>query len=154
MTANHITSWAHYLTSEEGRSPATVKEYLKDVRLLRTWLDHPDRPQQQRGRGWEEITAGDLRAFLAESKPAPRRNHRLVSAWLSFWRFLRDVQHVQGVQKGPDELKRPRLSKRLPGALSLAEVALLLDTVSGILCQPCPGRSRAVWSIGPFSLLF
>ena len=84
MTANHIRAWAHYLTSEEGRSPATVREYLKDIRLLRSWLDHPDRPQQLRGRGWEDITASDLRGFLAELKPAPRRNHRLVSAWRSF----------------------------------------------------------------------
>ncbi len=27
--------WAHYLGGEEGRSQATVSEYLKDVRLLR-----------------------------------------------------------------------------------------------------------------------
>lgn len=90
-----------YLESEEGRSPATVKEYLKDVRLLRAWLDAPDQPQ-------------------------PRRNHRLVSAWRSFWKFLRDVQKIPGVQLGPAELKLP---KRLPGALPLAEIAKLLDTV-------------------------
>ncbi|WP_241191384.1 tyrosine-type recombinase/integrase [Deinococcus psychrotolerans] len=35
---------------------------------------------------------------------------------------------MPGVQAGPDELKRPKLPKRLPGALSLQEVALLLST--------------------------
>jgi len=32
----------------------------KDIRLLRTWLDSSDRPQQERGCAWEDITASDL----------------------------------------------------------------------------------------------
>ncbi len=30
-----IHAWAHYLATEEGLSPATVKEYRKYLRLLR-----------------------------------------------------------------------------------------------------------------------
>ena len=40
-----IQAWAHYLTTEEGLSPATVKEYLKDLRLLRAWLDRSELPE-------------------------------------------------------------------------------------------------------------
>ncbi|GAA4006511.1 tyrosine-type recombinase/integrase [Deinococcus rubellus] len=123
-----VQAWTHYLTSEEGRSPATVKEYLKDVRLLMNWLDQPARPQYQPQWAWASIGARDLRSFLTQLKPAPRRHHRLVSSWRSFWKFLRDVQRLPDIQKGPDELKRPKLPKRLPGALSLPDVALLLDT--------------------------
>ncbi len=147
MAANLIEAWAHYLTSEEGRSPATVREYLKDIRLLRKWLDDPERPQQQRGRGWEDITASDLRGFLAELKPAPRRNHRLVSSWRSFWRFLREVERLPALQAGPAELKRPKLPKRLPGALSLADVAKLLDTVYK---DSSPARGLRNWCILAF----
>jgi integrase/recombinase XerD len=146
-TDGSIKSWAHYLTSEEGRSPATVREYLKDVRLLRAWLDHPTRPQHQRGRGWAEIGSADLRAFLAELKPAPRRNHRLVSSWRSLWRFLRDVQRLPGIQTGPEELKRPKLPRRLPGALSLADVSTLLDTVYR---DRSPARGLRNWCVLAF----
>ena len=144
---NQIEAWAHYLTSEEGRSPATVSEYLKDIRLLRAWLDRPELPQPQRGRGWEEIGAADLRGFLAASSPAPRRHHRLVSSWRSFWRFLRTVQKLPGVQLGPEELKRPKLPQRLPGALALADVAKLLDTVHR---DKSPTRGERNWCVLAF----
>lgn len=144
---NQVEAWAHYLTTEEGRSPATVSEYLKDIWLLRTWLDRSELPQQMRGRGWEEIGAADLRGFLAQLGPAPRRHHRLVSSWRSFWRFLRDVQRLQGVQKGPEELKRPKLPKRLPAALELKDVALLLDTVYR---DRSPSRGERNWCVLAF----
>ncbi|MGI8748715.1 MAG: tyrosine-type recombinase/integrase [Deinococcus sp.] len=144
---NQIEAWAHYLMSEEGRSPATVKEYLKDVRLLRSWLDDSARPQVQRGRGWEDVSAADLRSFLAALKPSPRRNHRLVSAWRSFWRFLQGVQKMPGIQKGPEELKRPKLPKRLPAAISLPDVAKLLDTVYR---DPSPARGLRNWCVIAF----
>lgn len=142
---NQVEAWAHYLTSEEGRSPATVKEYLKDVRLLRAWLDGPARPQ--RGRDWADVSAGDLRAFLAQLTPSPRRNHRLVSSWRSFWSYLRDVEKLPGLQPGPAELKRPKLPKRIPAALSLPEVAKLLDTVYR---DPSPARGLRNWCVVAF----
>ncbi|WP_412030520.1 tyrosine-type recombinase/integrase [Deinococcus yunweiensis] len=142
-----VLAWAHYLTSEEGRSPATVREYLKDVRLLRAWLDAPERPQPQRGRPWEDITAGDLRAFLAQLTPSPRRNHRLVSSWRSFWAYLRDVERVPGLQPGPAELKRPKLPKRIPAALSLPDVAKLLDAVYR---DRSPSRGLRNWCVVAF----
>ena len=146
-TGNQIEAWAHYLTSEEGRSPATVREYLKDVRLLRAWLDAPERPQPQRGRPWEDITAGDLRAFLAQLNPAPRRSHRLVSSWRSFWRFLQGVQKLPGVQPGPAELKRPKLPRRLPGTLSLQDVAKILNVVYR---DRSPSRGLRNWCVVAF----
>jgi integrase/recombinase XerD len=147
MPPIHVEAWAHYLTSEEGRSPATVREYLKDVRLLRAWLNDPTRPQAQRGRDWEDVGASDLRAFLAAHKPAPRRNHRLLASWRSFWRFLRDVQRLPGVQKGPEELKRPKLPKRLPSSISLPDVAKLLDTVYR---DASPARGLRNWCVIAF----
>lgn len=147
FAGNQIEAWAHYLTTEEGRSPATVREYLKDVRLLRAWLDAPERPQHQRGRDWPDVGAADLRAFLAELKPSPRRHHRLVSSWRSFWKFLRDVQKLPGVQPGPLELKKPKLPKRLPVALTVQDVARLLDTVYR---DKSPQRGLRNWCVVAF----
>lgn len=144
---SQVEAWAHYLESEEGRSPATVREYVKDVRLLRAWLDAPERPQGERGRSWEDISVADLRAFLAQLKPAPRRAHRLVSSWRSFWRFLKEVQHLHGMQPGPAELRRPKLPRRLPGALSLTDVAKLLDTAYR---DKSPARGLRNWCVMAF----
>ncbi len=47
-TQAFVQVWTHYLSSEEGRSPATVKEYAKDIRLLRHPLPKPRAPDQDR----------------------------------------------------------------------------------------------------------
>jgi integrase/recombinase XerD len=147
LSDNQVKAWAHYLSTEEGRSPATVREYLKDVRFLRGWLDKPEHPQSQRGRDWSEIGASDLRAFLAELSPAPRRHHRLVAAWRSFWRFLQAVQGLPGMQEGPMALKKPKLPKRLPMALTVQEVAKLLEVVYQ---DSSPKRGLRNWCIVAF----
>lgn len=123
---DHVEAFGHYLTQEEGLSPASAHKYTLDVLRLRRWID-----DQYKARGlppaWEDVTAADLRAFMAEHKPAPARSHRLIAAWRKFWAFLRDVQRVPGLQQGPHELKRPKLPSRLPKFLTVSEVAQLLD---------------------------
>lgn len=144
---NQIEIWAHYLTHEQGRSPATVREYLKDVRLLRSWLDAEDKPQHLRGRDWGELSAADLRAFLAQLSPAPRRFHRLVNSWRSFWRFLVRVQKLPGVQDITAELTTPKIPKRAPVKLTLEDVAKLLDVVYR---DKSPQRGLRNWCIVAF----
>lgn len=123
---NHIQAFEHYLEIEERRTPQTVRAYLADVRMLRAYLDAPTQPQHTRGRDWEQISAADLRGFLASIKPKPHRVHRLIASWIKFWTFLRDVQHVP-VSNPPGELKRPKLPSRLPKYLETPQIAKLLD---------------------------
>lgn len=144
---NQIEIWAHYLTKEQGRSPATVREYLKDVRPLRSWLDAEDKPQHLRGRDWGELSAADLRAFLATADPSPRRFHRLVNSWRSFWRFLVRVQKLPGVQDITAELTTPKIPKRAPVKLTLEDVAKLLDVVYR---DKSPQRGLRNWCIVAF----
>ncbi len=117
------------------------------MRLLCAWLDRPELPEAQRGRAWHQISATDLRAYLAHSKPAPRRNHRLVSSWRNFWIFLQDIQRLPDLQLGPAELRRPKLPKRLPSALALTDVAKLLDAVWN---DKSPVRGERNWCIVAF----
>lgn len=143
---NHVQAFEHYLEIEERRTPQTVRAYLADVRQLRAYLDRDDQPQHQRGRDWEQISAADLRGFLAAHKPKPHRVHRLIASWSKFWTFLRDVQHVP-VQNPAGELKRPKLPSRLPKYLETPQIAKLLDAAHR---DPNPARGLRNWAFLAF----
>ncbi|WP_135230123.1 tyrosine-type recombinase/integrase [Deinococcus fonticola] len=143
---NHVEAFRHYLEIEERRTPQTVRAYLADVRMLRAYLDGDGQPQHQRGRDWEQISAADLRGFLAQSRPKPHRVHRLIASWSKFWAFLRDVQHLS-VQNPPGELKRPKLPGRLPKYLETPDIAKLLDAAHR---DSNPNRGLRNWALLAF----
>lgn len=146
---SHVEAFTHYLTQEEGLSPNSAKKYTLDVLLLRRWIDErhqkagrPGLPPQ-----WEDVTAADLREFMAAHKPAPARSHRIIASWRKFWGFLRDVQRVPGLQPGPHELKRPKMPARLPKYLTTPDVARLLDVAYK---QRNPRKAARDWAILAF----
>lgn len=57
------------------------------------------------------------------------------------------MQKLSGIQKGPEELKRLKLPKRLPSAVSLPDVARLLDTVHR---EESPARGLRNWCVIAF----
>ena len=146
---SQVEAFTHYLTQEEGLSPASAHKYKLDVLMLRRWLD--ERHQQAVRPGlppqWEDVTAADLREFMAAHKPAPARSHRIIASWRKFWAFLRDVQRVPGLQQGPHELKRPKLPARLPKYLTTPDVARLLDVAYQ---QRNPRKASRDWAILAF----
>lgn len=144
---NHVSAFEHYLEIEERRTPQTVRAYLADVRQLRAHLDAESQPQHQRGRDWEQITAADLRGFLASVKPKPHRVHRLIASWVKFWTFLRDVQHVPGIGNPPGEIKRPKLPGRLPKYLETPDIARLLNAAH---TDKNPARALRNWAFLAF----
>jgi integrase/recombinase XerD len=143
---NHIEVFQHYLEIEERRTPATVRGYLADVRQLRAYLDAESQPQHQRGRDWEQISAADLRGFLAATRPKPHRVHRLLASWMKFWRFLSEVQHVQ-IGNPAAEIKRPKLPGRLPKYLETSDIARLLDAAHR---DKNPARALRNWAFLAF----
>lgn len=143
---NHVEAFRHYLEIEERRTPQTVRAYLADVRQLRAHLDAEHQPERGRGRDWENITAADLRGFLASIKPKPHRVHRLIASWVKFWAFLRDVQHLP-VGNPPGELKRPKLPGRLPKYLETPDISRLLDAAH---TDKNPNRALRNWAFLAF----
>lgn len=138
-----IEGFEHYLTQEEGLSPATARKYALDVQALWRWLEgQPSAPTS-----WADVTARHLRAFMAAQKPAPARARRLIAAWRKFWIYLAEVEDVGGLHPGPAELKRPKLPARLPRHLTVAEVKRLLDVAAR---QPNARRALRDWAILAF----
>ena len=143
---SHTDAFAHYLTQEEGLSPASARKYTLDVEMLRRWIDEEATASHRLPPAWEDITAADLRSFMAAHKPAPARNHRIIASWRKFWAFMADVQRLP-MQPGPRELKRPKLPTRLPKHLTTPEVARLLTVAYE---QPNPHRSIRDWALLAF----
>lgn len=121
-----VASFGHYLSVEESRSPGTVRGYLADVRQLRAFLDGEGQPEEKRDRPWEQVTAADLRAFLADARPSPHRVHRLLASWLKFWTYLREIEGLTLLTLPPANLKRPKLPRRLPKYLEVSDISRLL----------------------------
>lgn len=117
-----IAAFESYLLAEEGLSPSTVRQYRLDVLSLARWLEQ----ERQGVQAWQAVTARELRAYLQEHKLAPARFRRMVSSFKKFWNYLAEVEHLP-MQRGPAELKTPKLPTRLPKYLTTDEVSQLLN---------------------------
>lgn len=110
------------LEHERRLSPRTVRAYRHDLEDFERFL-----ADRGRGRGPEDVTAPDLRAYLAELHPRtePRTRARRLAAIRSFYRFLLRRRRVK---KNVGELvASPKLPAPLPRALNVDEVFRLLE---------------------------
>ncbi|MBZ9752161.1 tyrosine-type recombinase/integrase [Deinococcus sp. HMF7620] len=117
-----LPAFEGYLLHEEALSPATVRQYRADTEKLANWL----LTEYEHLTGWEQIGARELRVYMQQGRPAPARARRLVSSWKKLWRYLEDVEKL-AMQRGPAELKSPKLPSKLPQPLSQEELSRLLN---------------------------
>ncbi|MBZ9753344.1 tyrosine-type recombinase/integrase [Deinococcus sp. HMF7604] len=117
-----LPAFEGYLLHEEALSPATVRQYRADTEKLANWL----LTEYEHLTGWEQIGARELRVYMQQGRPAPARARRLVSSWKKLWRYLEDVEKLS-MQRGPAELKSPKLPSKLPQPLSQEELSRLLN---------------------------
>lgn len=126
-----------YLALEAGNSVHTVENYLRDIRRLAAYT------VAQGGRRPEDVTAAQLREFVYALKDlglAPATIRRQISAIRSYYRFLIGEGHAA---RDPSErLESPRLWRKLPAVLSVAEVERLLAAPN--TDEPLAIRDRAL----------
>lgn len=135
-----LDSYLEYLTSVRQASPHTVKGYTEDLVQFMRFAE-----ERQRA-GWLEITAFDIRRYLAElmdSGMARASVARKLSALRAFFAFL------QARRLREDDptvgLRAPKLPERLPHYLEEDEMTDLLhapdlDTAQGL-------RDRAILEV-------
>jgi integrase/recombinase XerD len=114
-----------WLAVERGRAPSTLVAYRRDLTRYATWLA---------GRGLAVDTVGeaDLASFVASESAAgrsPATVARVAVAVRSLHRFL-SIEHEGRADPGAD-VEAPRVPAGLPKALDEAQVAALLDGVTG-----------------------
>ena len=62
---------------------------------------------------------------MQQCQPAPARARRLLSSWKKLWNYLSEIEK-RDMQRGPAELKSPKLPSKLPQPLSTDELSRLL----------------------------
>ncbi len=128
-----------WMAAEQRRSPTTIASYRRDLRRFDAYLE-------EHGLVLIAVTPADLERFVAvlraEGK-APSSVARNLVAVRSLYRFLRDEGYPED-DPGAD-VEVPRVPAGLPKALSEAEIAGLLDSVTGD--EPLDRRDRAILEV-------
>lgn len=129
-----IRRFLDYLRLERGSSPHTLRNYAKDLTLLRGFLG--EQP-------WERVTLLSLRRFTAGQRTAglsKRTVARRVASARSFFRFLcREGLLRENPSAG---LRAPKQDKHLPVFLSVREAGALMAAPRGD--GFAPSRDRAI----------
>ena len=129
--------FAIYHRVEGGKGERTISAYLADVRRFRAWLDeHAPVP-------WEQVQTRHIRAYMAwlsddrlvirdDGSSVLRRAvgakyiNRVTSSLREWFSYLERVEKV--IEGNPTaDLKKPKIPKRDPEHLSVAEISRLIQ---------------------------
>jgi len=119
----YIEKFLNYLKVERDASPHTLRNYKKDLTLLRGSL--ADLP-------WEKVGLTHLRQFVAQQRAqglSKASIARRVATIRSFFRFLCRDGYL--TENPAFVLSRPKLDRHLPSFLSVEETAHLVEAPSG-----------------------
>lgn len=118
-----IRGFILYLHNVKKTSENTMMSYQRDLLKLRKYL-----AEQGIAGGWELVTQEQLAAYISnlqEKAFAAATISRNVASIKAFYNYL----HREGIVKrdAADNLKAPKLEKKMPTILSMDEVVLLLE---------------------------
>ncbi|MBD7958762.1 site-specific tyrosine recombinase XerD [Microbacterium sp. Sa4CUA7] len=141
-----VDAYLRHVAIERGLSPHTSAAYRRDLAGYAQWLDAA-------GIGdTDEVTADVVSAFVADRAaadppPASSSLARLQSAVRSFHRFL--AREGIATEDPTGRLRPPKAARRLPKALTIAQVEALLDASGPAAEDAAPGdlvgmRDRAL----------
>jgi len=133
-----IKEYEGFLKLEKGLSPHSIEAYLSDLKKLDQFLLHTRITV-----GPEMLTTEQLGQFLSwisELGLSARSQARILSGIKAFYRYLlmEDI-----LQKDPTALlEGPRLGRKLPEVLTVAEIDRMLDMID--LSKPQGRRNKAM----------
>jgi len=157
-----IERFRRYLAAERRCSPHTVAAYTRDLQALVSYCDRAGLES------WVRIDSAHLRSFAARlhgAGLAPRSIQRRLSAVRSFYEFLqreghalrnraaadstaageRDDREIEQIRGNPgQEVRAPKVARRLPETLDADQMARLLEIPAG---EPFATRDRAIMEL-------
>ena len=138
----YVEKFLDYLRIERNASAHTMRNYAKDLALLREALDQ-SRGQALGERPWDQVDLIALRQFVADQRARGLSKvtvARRVATVRSFFRFLHREGHiVSNVAAG---LIRPKQDRKLPAFLSVEQAVRLVEAPKGDDWAIC--RDRAI----------
>jgi site-specific recombinase XerD len=125
-----------------GSSENTIRAYLGDIKRFRRWLDAEGRSGGSPPT-WLEVTEREIRTYLAHlatervaERPdgsrvkigpiTPKTTHRIISSLRRWFDYLIDVEKLPLSQNPARRIRKPKLPKRHPPALTPEQVASLI----------------------------
>lgn len=123
---NDITAFISYLHNVKKTSDNTRLSYRRDLCKFADFME------KQGISDFEEITPEHLQAYmeyLKEQKFAAATISRNVASIKAIYQYL--CQERDGLENISEELKAPKIEKRIPEILSMEEVVRLLEQPSG-----------------------
>lgn len=119
MLNKFLSDFTYYLKVERNLSPNTVAAYSSDVREFFAFC----------GKTPVEAASEDLSAYLLSRSEdiSSRSQARLLSSLRSFFDYL--VLEGERKDNPCDAIDSPKLSRYLPGVLSVEEVEAIMDSV-------------------------
>jgi len=135
-----------FLQLERSLSKHTIEAYLRDVSLLQRYSEL----QQDRGtkheassRNIEKFKAKDIHRFLVyltELGLSAHSQARIISGLKAYYKFLIMENIIE--QSPMDLIDAPKLGRKLPDTLSLAEIEQLIKQID--LSKPEGHRNKAI----------
>lgn len=135
-----LAEFLTHLGLEKSSSPQTVKSYREDLTQALQFVRDRTKKSSVEPFDWNTRSLRAFLAWLHEQKYAKTTIARRLAAIRTFGKFL-CRQGVLGANPA-SALRTPRLDKKLPHFLTLAEVERLLDSPSAI--TPLGRRDRAI----------
>lgn len=136
--SSSIKGFKAYLSLEKGLSKNSIDAYLRDINLLRSFIDpenshiSPDRTQTEQIREF-------LKA-LNENEINVRSQARILSGIRAFYKYLL-IENL--VSEDPTELiDAPKLSRKIPDYLTLEEINAIIAEID--MSLPAGQRDRAI----------
>ncbi|HET6349456.1 MAG TPA: site-specific tyrosine recombinase XerD [Candidatus Krumholzibacteria bacterium] len=117
-----VDAFLHYLVIEKGLLPNTIRAYSRDLNALADTLEEQGITDPRR----IQPDAIELHAVrLSRRGLSPSTRARMLSAIRHFHRFLE--REGLGSSEPVERVARPKLARRMPGVLTLAQVESLID---------------------------
>ena len=116
-----IETFLSYLSIEKGASKNTIAAYRRDLQSFEDFLTG-------QGKNLEVAVKRDIQDFLTSLRKAGIKESSLARKLVAIRSFFGFISKEFGSQNIADEIDLPKVGKRLPKALSIAEVQRLIDS--------------------------
>lgn len=119
---DHLQSFIHYLTVEKGLSKNTLESYKRDLKQFIAYLRKSEQSKI------EEISRQNIVSYLMVLREQGKATSTISRSMASIRAFFQFLLRDQKIISDPSiHLETPKIERRLPKVLSIAEVEVLLQ---------------------------